>query len=85
MVEAILKDTNQIHSCAIMLQNDYGYSDIVSGVPVMIGAGGAEQVINMTLKPLQQKRFKNSVASVHEMVDKLYEMNFFADLEEEKK
>ncbi len=85
MVEAILKDTNQIHSCAIMLQDDYGYSDIVSGVPVMIGAGGAEQVINMTLKPLQQKRFKNSVASVQEMVDKLYELKFFDDLEEEKK
>ena len=77
MVEAILKDTNQIHSCAIMLKNDYGYSDIVSGVPVMIGAGGAEKVIPMALKPLQQTRFKNSVASVQEMIDTLEEMNFF--------
>ena len=77
MVEAILRDTNQIHSCAIMLKNDYGYSDIVSGVPVMIGAGGAEKVIEMALKPLQVKRFKNSVASVQEMVDKLEEMKFF--------
>jgi malate dehydrogenase len=79
MVDAILKDTNQIHSCAIMLQDDYGYSDIVSGVPVMIGAGGAEQVIEMTLKNLQKERFKNSVASVQEMVDKLNELNFFDD------
>ena len=77
MVEAILQDTNQIHSCAIMLKNDYGYSDIVSGVPVMIGAGGAEKVIPMALKPLQQTRFKNSVASVQEMVDKLNEIKFF--------
>ncbi len=77
MVDAILKDTNQIHSCAIMLDNDYGYSNIVSGVPVMIGAGGAEKVIPMTLKPLQQTRFKNSVASVQIMVDKLYELKFF--------
>jgi len=77
MVDAILQDTNQIHSCAIMLKNDYGYSDIVSGVPVMIGSGGAEQVICMTLKPLQQTRFKNSVAAVQAMVDKLYEENFF--------
>ena len=77
IVEAILQDTNQIHSCAIMLKDDYGYSDIVSGVPVMIGAGGAEKVIPMTLKPLQQTRFKNSVASVQEMVDILEEMNFF--------
>jgi len=80
MVEAILQDTNQIHSCAIMLKDDYGYSDIVSGVPVMIGAGGAEKVIPMALKPLQQTRFKNSVASVQEMVDKLYAMNFFDEV-----
>jgi malate dehydrogenase len=77
MVDAILKDTNQIHSCAIMLDGDYGYSNIVSGVPVMIGAGGAEKVIPMALKPLQEKRFKHSVESVQEMVDKLYELKFF--------
>jgi malate dehydrogenase len=63
-----------------MLDNDYGYSDIVSGVPVMIGAGGAEQVIEMTLKNLQVKKFKHSVDSVQEMVDKLYELKFFDDL-----
>ncbi len=77
MMDAILKDTNQIHSCAVMLENDYGYSGIVSGVPVMLGAGGAEQVIHMALKPLQEKKFKDSVASVQEMVNKLNELNFF--------
>ncbi|UFH59793.1 malate dehydrogenase [Sulfurovum mangrovi] len=77
MVEAMLRDTKQIHSCAIMLENDYGYSGIVSGVPVMIGAGGGEEVIKMSLKPLQQERFAKSVASVQEMVDKLYELKFF--------
>ena len=85
ILEAILKDTKQIHSCAVMLENDYGYSDMVSGVPVMIGAGGAEQVIEMTLKTLQKTRFKNSVASVQEMVDVLYSNGFFDDLKEAKK
>jgi len=85
MVDAILKDTNQIHSCAVMLEGEYGYKDIVSGVPVMIGAGGAQQVIEMTLKTLQRTRFKNSVASVQEMVDTLYENGFFDDLKEEGK
>lgn len=77
MVDAILRDTNQIHSCAVMLKGEYGYSDIVSGVPVMIGAGGAEEIIRMGLKPLQQSRFEKSVASVRETVDKLYELKFF--------
>jgi len=81
IVDAILKDTNQIHSCAIMLEGEYGYKGIVSGVPVMISEDGAEQVIEMTLKTLQKTRFKNSVASVQEMVDTLYANGFFDDLE----
>lgn len=81
MVDAILKDTKQIHSCAVMLKGEYGYSDMVSGVPVMIGANGAEQIIEMTLKTLQKTRFKNSIASVKEMVDILYAAGFFDDCE----
>ena len=79
MVDAILKDTKQIHSCAVMLNGEYGYKDIISGVPVMIGANGAEEIIEMTLKTLQKTRFKNSVASVQEMIDLLYLNNFFED------
>lgn len=77
MVDAILRDTNQIHSCAVMLKGEYGYKDIVSGVPVMIGAGGAEEIIRMGLKPLQQSRFEKSVSAVKETIDKLYELKFF--------
>ena len=79
MVDAILKDTNQIHSCAVMLQGEYGYSEIVSGVPVMIGANGVQKVIEMTLNDLQKTRFKNSVASVQDMVDSLCKAGFFDD------
>ena len=81
MVDAILKDTKQIHSCAVLLEGEYGYSGVVSGVPCMIGKGGAEQIIEMTLKTLQKTRFKNSVASVQEMVDTLYDNGFFDDCE----
>jgi len=80
MVDAILKDTKQIHSCAVMLEGEYGYKGMVSGVPVMIGTDGAEQIIEMTLKTLQRTRFKNSVASVTEMVDALYANGFFDDI-----
>jgi malate dehydrogenase len=84
MVDAILKDTKQIHSCAMMLKGEYGYNDMISGVPVMIGAGGGEQIIEMTLKTLQKTRFKDSVGSVKEMVDTLYSNGFFDDLKGEK-
>jgi len=78
MVEAILKDTKQIHSCAVMLEGEYGHENIVSGVPAMIGAHGVEKIIEMTLKPFQEKRFKKSVDSVRELTDKLYKLDFFA-------
>jgi len=84
MVDAILKDTKQIHSCAVMLKGEYGYSDMVSGVPVMIGAEGAEEIIEMSLKTLQRNRFKSSVESVKEMVDTLYSNKFFDDIETKK-
>jgi malate dehydrogenase len=77
MVEAILKDTKQIHSCAVLLDGEYGnYHNIVSGVPVMIGSNGAEKIIEMALKPLQVRKFSESVASVQEMVDALHESGF---------
>jgi len=79
MVDAILGDTKQIHSCAVSLEGEYGYKDIVSGVPAMIGAGGVEKIIEMTLKPLQKERFKNSVGSVKELIDSLYKLKFFDD------
>ena len=70
MVEAILKDTKQIHSCAVMLKGEYGHEKIVSGVPAMIGADGVEKIIKMSLKPFQEERFRKSVASVRELTDK---------------
>jgi malate dehydrogenase len=80
MADAILKDTKQIHSCAVMMEGEYGYSGVVSGVPVMIGSNGAEKIIEMSLKPLQKERFRNSVASVQDMIDTLTELKFFDDL-----
>jgi malate dehydrogenase len=79
MVESILKDTKQIHSCAVYLEGEFGHSGIVSGVPVMMGADGVEKIIEMGLKPLQKEQFASSVSSVREMVDKLYELKFFEE------
>jgi malate dehydrogenase len=77
MVEAILQDTKQIHPCAVMLDGEYGYSDVVSGVPIALGAGGAEKIFEMTLNVSQKRKFAHSVASVQSMIDVLKEKNFF--------
>jgi len=78
MVEAILQDTKQIHPCAVLLDGEYGYSDVVSGVPIALGSNGAEKIFNMTLNESQKEKFAHSVASVNSMIDVLKAKNFFS-------
>ena len=77
MVEAILKDTKQIHPCAVYLDGHYGHSDVVSGVPVALGANGVEKLFEMTLNEGQKNKFAKSVESVKGMIEVLKEKNFF--------
>ena len=77
MVEAILKDTKQIHPCAVLLDGEYGYSDVVSGVPIMIGANGCEKILEVTLNEVEKKMFKKSVDSVQSLINTLNENKFF--------
>jgi malate dehydrogenase len=77
MVEAILKDTKQIHPCAVYLDGEYGYSNVVSGVPVMLGANGAEKIIEITLNESEQAMFKNSCESVQDLINTLDKNKFF--------
>jgi malate dehydrogenase len=77
MVEAIIKDTKQIYPCAVMLDGEYGYKDVVSGVPVMLGASGAEKIIEANLNDEQTNRFHRSVQSVQDLIDTLNKNKFF--------
>ncbi|MEA3383397.1 MAG: malate dehydrogenase [Campylobacterota bacterium] len=77
MAEAVLSDTKQIYPCAVMLDGEYGYTDVVSGVPVMIGANGAEKVIEANLNDDQDRKFAKSVGSVKQLVDALYTNGFY--------
>lgn len=77
MVDAVLKDTKQIHPCAVMLEGEYGYEDVVSGVPIMIGANGCEKIIEVTLNDVEKKMFTKSVESVRSLIDTLNENKFF--------
>jgi malate dehydrogenase len=79
MVEAVLSDTKQIYPCAVMLGGEYGYEDVVSGVPVMIGANGAEKVIEANLNDDQDRKFAKSVGSVRSLIDALYAKKFYTN------
>ena len=71
MVEAILKDKKKILPCAAYLNGQYGVKGLYVGVPVKLGRGGVEQVIEITLTPEEQAAFDTSVGAVRELVDKL--------------
>jgi len=77
MIEAILKDTKQIHPCAVYLDGEYGYYDVVSGVPVMLGANGVEKIIEISLDDSEKKMFADSCQSVQTLIDTLNENKFF--------
>ncbi|NPA27658.1 MAG: malate dehydrogenase [Epsilonproteobacteria bacterium] len=80
MVEAILRDTKQIHPCAVYLDGEYGYKDVVSGVPLALGAGGVEKIFEVNLDDTQREQFAYSVDSVKRMIDVLKEKKFFDDI-----
>jgi malate dehydrogenase len=77
MLEAILRDTKQIHPCAVCLDGEYGYSNVVSGVPVTLGASGVENIIEVSLNKDEKEAFKKSVGAVQSLIDVLDESSFW--------
>lgn len=69
MVSAHLKDVKRIFPCAVWLNGEYGIKDLYFGVPVILGAGGVEKVIEIDLSPSEKAMFDESLARVREMID----------------
>lgn len=64
MVEAYLKDKKRIMPCAAYLDGEYGAKGIYMGVPVIIGKGGVEKVIEVKLKAGEKKALDKSIDHV---------------------
>lgn len=71
MAEAFLRDTKEILPCAALLEGEYGYNGIYLGVPVVIGAGGVERVIEIPLTADEKKAVDVSAEHVAELVTAL--------------
>jgi malate dehydrogenase len=69
MVEIILKDKKKIVPCSVFLQGEYGIRDLFVGVPVKLGAGGVEQIIQIKLSAEEDAALKKSAAAVKELTD----------------
>jgi malate dehydrogenase len=69
MVEAIIFDRKAVLPCAALLEGEYGINGLFVGVPVKLGAGGVEQVVQVRLTPEEDAALKKSAAAVRELVD----------------
>ena len=78
MVEAILDDSKIVMSSSVLLEGEYGYKDVTVGVPVVLGAKGVEEIIELELDEEMQAKFAASVDSIREGISVLKQNNFFA-------
>ena len=69
MVEAVLLDKKRILPACAHLEGEYGINGLCVGVPVKIGAGGMEQIIEIRLTADEKQAILRSAASVQELVD----------------
>ncbi len=69
MAESYLKDMKMELPCAASLNGEYGFENIYAGVPVIIGKGGVEKIVEIKLSDNEKKSFALSVNSVKELFD----------------
>ena len=63
------KDQKRVLPCAAYLTGQYGINGLYVGVPVVIGAGGVEKIVEIELNASEKLAFEKSCASVQELID----------------
>ena len=69
MAESYLKDKKRVLPAAALLTGQYGVDGMFIGVPIVIGEGGVERIVEVTLDGAEQAMFDKSVASVTGLVE----------------
>jgi malate dehydrogenase len=68
MAESYLKDKKRVLPAAVHLTGQYGVNDLYVGVPVVIGAGGVERIVEIGLDEAAKQNFQMSVDAVKELL-----------------
>jgi malate dehydrogenase len=69
MAESFLKDKKRVLPCAAFLNGEYGVRGLYVGVPVIIGSGGVERIVEIDLNDEEKAMFSKSVDSVKNLVE----------------
>ena len=67
MAESYIKDLKKQLPCAVYLNGEYGAKDIYAGVPVIIGSGGVEKIIELQLSSEEKENFEKSIKAVKDL------------------
>jgi malate dehydrogenase len=67
LVDSILNDQKRMIPCSVMLDGEYGQSDICIGVPCIIGKNGVEQIVDVKLNDAEKALFAKSADAVRNM------------------
>jgi malate dehydrogenase len=68
MAESFLKDKKRVLPAAAHLSGQYGVEDLYVGVPIVIGAGGVERIVEIELDETARENFQGSVDAVKELL-----------------
>ncbi len=71
MAETILKDKKRVLPCCVYLEGEYGLHDICFGVPVKLGAGGVEEVFEVSLTGEERELIRHSAREIKENIASL--------------
>ena len=71
LVNSILHDQKRIIPCSVMLDGEYGQSDICIGVPTIIGKNGWEKIMDLNLSDKESASFEKSASAVRTMNEAL--------------
>ena len=74
MVEAIVKDKKRLLPIAAYCETEYQVGGYYVGVPAILGAGGVEKIVELSLSETEQEDFKNSVDAVKSLVTTMAEL-----------
>jgi malate dehydrogenase len=68
MVDAVMLDEKRVLPCTAYLEGEYGIDGLYMGVPVKLGAGGIEEVVELDLTDEEQTALQASADAVREVV-----------------
>jgi malate dehydrogenase len=68
MVESIVLDQKRVLPCTALLEGEYGVRGLYMGVPVVLGKGGVEEIVQLKLSADEKTMLKESAAAVREVV-----------------